>query len=35
VHSWASLLYFVYLLMASREPAAEAMQRAESWRVAA
>jgi alpha-1,2-mannosyltransferase len=35
VHSWASLLYFVYLLTASREPAAEAMQRAESWRAAA
>jgi alpha-1,2-mannosyltransferase len=35
VHSWASLLYFVYLLTESREPVTEASQRSESWRVAA
>jgi alpha-1,2-mannosyltransferase len=35
VHSWASLLYFGYLLTQSCGPVTEAGQRSESWRVAA
>jgi alpha-1,2-mannosyltransferase len=35
VHSWASLLYFVYLLTESRGPLTEAVQRSERWHAAA